>query len=169
MVATNCECGIVISFPNDGSNSIDAKWITFEKDCFKTSDLLWKEGFICPDLSLETTPARPMTGKALLSSCAHEKTLKLSNLKLLKQPHDSTIFLPVRALQLWKSHTLWTILKSNQSQSSMLLILARRQACQAPFKDFTLTVSNNVIRVAASKQPNLVLSNSILAVWCPRC
>ncbi len=63
MVATNCDCGLVVSFPNDGSNSIDAKWVTFERDCFKTNELLWKEGFICPDADLETIPARPLTGQ----------------------------------------------------------------------------------------------------------
>ena len=63
MTVTDCDCGMVICFPNDGSNSIDVKFVTFEKGRFKTNELFWREGFICPDTPADTSPSRPGTGE----------------------------------------------------------------------------------------------------------
>ncbi|KAK9865765.1 hypothetical protein WJX84_011899 [Apatococcus fuscideae] len=88
MTVTDCDCGMVICFPNDGSNSIDVKFVTFEKGRFKTNELFWREGFICPDTPADTSPSRPGTGQRWRAYGA-EASLQAEDQKAASQPKDA--------------------------------------------------------------------------------
>ncbi|KAK9862600.1 hypothetical protein WJX84_000382 [Apatococcus fuscideae] len=137
MVVTKCECGMVICFPNDGSNSIDARWVTFERGRFKTNELLWTEDFICPDIDVETIPARPSTSTGRRVGGAYESSrpLRLPETEESKAgPQRKDISAPAKAAKsaraFSKEEALQDEIKTLRGQNTQMLEDQKQLASQ---------------------------------------